>query len=97
MLREIHKMLDKADAVCHYNGTRFDIPTLNKEFLLHNMLRPAPYKEIDLLKVARNQFKFTSNKLDYVVNALGLGGKVKHRGHDLWLGCMNNDLECWKM
>ena len=33
MLKEIHKLLDQADAVVHYNGSRFDIPTLNKEFL----------------------------------------------------------------
>jgi hypothetical protein len=96
MLRAIHKMLDQADAIVHYNGTRFDIPTLNKEFLLHDMIRPSPSKEIDLLRIARNQFKFTSNKLDYVVQALKLGAKVKHRGHELWLGCMNNDQGCWK-
>ena len=29
MLKRIHKMLDEADAVVHYNGLRFDIPTLN--------------------------------------------------------------------
>jgi DNA polymerase elongation subunit (family B) len=96
MLRAIHKLLDQADALVHYNGTRFDIPTLNKEFLLHGMTRPSPSKEIDLLRVTRNQFKFTSNKLDYVVRALNLGEKVKHRGHELWLGCMNNDPDCWK-
>ena len=96
MLRAVHRMLDQADAIVHYNGLRFDIPTLNKEFLLHNMVRPSPSKEIDLLKVARGQFKFVSNKLDYVVRALNLGEKVKHRGHELWLGCMQNDPKCWE-
>ncbi len=37
MLAGIHKLLDEADAVIHYNGKRFDIPSLNKEFLLHGM------------------------------------------------------------
>ena len=96
MLRAIHRLLDSADAVVHYNGSRFDIPTLNKEFLLHGMKRPAPYKEIDLLRAVRGQFKLTSNKLDYVVQALGLGSKFKHRGLELWLGCMNNDKSCWQ-
>ena len=36
MLKGIHGLLDAADAVIHYNGTKFDIPTLNKEFLLHS-------------------------------------------------------------
>ena len=34
MLANVHALLDQADAVVHYNGSRFDIPILNKEFLL---------------------------------------------------------------
>ena len=96
MLRIIHRLLDSADAVVHYNGSRFDIPTLNKEFLLHGMLRPSPYKEIDLLRTIRAQFRFTSNKLDYVCKQLGIGEKVKHKGLELWLECMNDDKAAWK-
>lgn len=96
MLLEIHALLDEADAVIHYNGTKFDIPTLNKEFLLHGLPPPAPYKQIDLLKTARNQFKFPSNKLDYVAKALGFDGKVKHIGHELWINCMAGNKQSWK-
>lgn len=95
MLREIHKLLDGADAVVHYNGTKFDIPTLNKEFLLYGLSPPAPYKQIDLLKTAKTQFKFPSNKLDYVARALKLGKKTQHIGHELWIKCMNGDEEAW--
>lgn len=97
MLRYIHRLLNEADAVVHYNGTKFDIPTLNKEFISHGFTPPAPYKQIDLLRVARNQFKFPSNKLDYVANALGLGTKIRHIGHDLWVNCMANNPEAWNM
>lgn len=96
MLRRIHKLLSDADAVIHYNGTKFDIPTLNKEFLLHGLSPPAPYKQIDLLKTARQQFKFPSNKLDYVAQALGVKRKVKHRGHELWIKCMERDKDAWE-
>lgn len=96
MLKEIHKLLDEADAVVHYNGTRFDIPTLNKEFVLFGMPPPAPYKQIDLLRVGRNKFKFPSNKLDYVSRALGLRGKHVATTFDLWVKCMNKDPEAWK-
>lgn len=95
MLKKIHKLLDEADAVIHYNGTKFDIPTLNKEFLLQGMTPPAPYKQIDLLRVARNQFKFPSNKLDYVAKALGVGQKVRHPGHELWVKCMAGNQDAW--
>lgn len=96
MLKRIHALLDEADAVIHYNGTKFDIPTLNKEFLLHGVSPPAPYKQIDLLKVARSQFRFPSNKLDYVAQALGVGSKTKHAGHELWIRCLNKEPEAWK-
>jgi DNA polymerase elongation subunit (family B) len=96
MLRKIHILLDQADAVIHYIGSKFDIPTLNKEFLLYGLAPPAPYKQIDLLKVARNTFKFPSNKLDYVAKALKLGQKTKHIGHELWIGCMNHHAKAWE-
>jgi DNA polymerase elongation subunit (family B) len=96
MLKGIHGLLESADAVIHYNGTKFDIPTLNKEFLLSKLLPPSPYKQIDLLRVVRSNFRFPSNKLDYVSQRLGLGKKHAHEGHDLWVKCMNGDKDAWK-
>jgi len=92
----MHSLLDDADVVIHYNGKKFDIPTLNKEFLLYGYAPPAPYKQIDLLRVVRSNFKFPSNKLDYVAQRLNLGKKVKHEGHELWIKCMNKDPLAWK-
>lgn len=96
MLKRIHSLLDKCDAVVHYNGTRFDIPTLNKEFLEASMSPPAPYQQIDLLKTARQRFRFPSNKLDYVSRALGIGQKEKHEGFELWIKCMEKDKAAWE-
>ena len=95
MIRRIRNMLNQADAVIHYNGSKFDIPTLNREFLMLDMTPPAPYKQIDLLKTVRRQFRFTSNKLDYVARQLGIGAKTQHKGVELWLGCMRKDPESW--
>jgi len=96
MLAKAHALLSEADVVVHYYGTRFDIPVLNKEFLLHGFSPPAPFKQIDLCKVARRQFKFASNKLDWIAQSLGLGQKVRHKGFELWVECMRNDPEAWK-
>lgn len=96
MLKGIHALVSEADVVVHYNGTKFDMPTLNKEFLLYDIPPPAPYKQVDLLKQVRSQFRFPSNKLDYVAQRLGLGQKVKHEGHELWVACMAGDPEAWK-
>lgn len=91
MLAAAHALLSEADVVMHYNGRRFDIPHLNREFVLAGMLPPEPFADIDLLTVARSQFKFQSNKLEHVSQQLGLGGKVKHEGFDLWRKVLGGD------
>jgi hypothetical protein len=96
MLGYMHGLLCEADAVVHYNGKKFDMPTLNKEFIKAGMSPPDPYDQIDLLQVARKRFRFASNKLDHVANELGLGQKVKHIGHELWVQCMNGVDEAWQ-
>jgi len=95
MLERVHKLLDEADAVIHYNGSSFDVPRLNREFLIHGLGPPAPYRQIDIYRVVKATFGFASKKLDFVLKELGLEGKEKHRGMDLWKGCMNQDPECW--
>lgn len=97
MLEAVWSLLDEADVICHYNGTRFDIPTLNKEFLKYDMPPPSPYQQIDLLATARRQFRLASNKLDYVAGYLGVGGKMQHKGMDLWTGCMDGNEKDWKI
>lgn len=96
MLQGIHDLIDEADACVHYNGRKFDMPTLNGEFLRHDLKPPATYKDIDLLLTARKRFKLASNKLDYVAQHLGLGAKVKHRGMELWRDCMAGDDKAWR-
>jgi len=96
MIKKLHSLLEEADVVIHYNGTRFDIPTVNKEFLLQGMTPPSSYHEIDLLRTVRRRFRFSSNKLDYVAQQLGLGAKTQHMGMGLWRGCMDGDEKCWK-
>jgi DNA polymerase elongation subunit (family B) len=97
MVREMWKLLDEADLVIHYNGKKFDIPTLNKEFVLLGMGPPSPYRQIDLINTCRSQFRFASNKLDFICQQLGLGGKVQHKGMALWVGCMEGRKSDWKM
>lgn len=96
MLEQIHELLTKADAVVHYNGEKFDIPTLNKEFVIAGMAPPSTYRQIDLMKTCKAQFRFTSNKLDYVAQALGLGAKTQHKGMELWTECMAFQKSAWE-
>lgn len=96
MVKELHELLSEADVVVHYNGDKFDLPVLNREFLLYGMPPPEPFRSVDLLRTIRKRFRFVSNKLDHVVQELNLGKKEKHEGHELWLKCMNQDDKAWK-
>lgn len=89
MLGRMHRLLNEADIVVHYNGLKFDIPTLNKEFISLGFSPPAPYKQIDCLKEVKRMFRFQSNKLDFVSQALDIGAKVQHEGFELWIKCMD--------
>lgn len=95
MVKFAWQLLDKADIVMHYNGARFDIPHLNREFVEQKLTPPSPYKQLDLLQTARRKFNFPHNKLEYVAEALGVGNKVEHEGFKLWLKCMQGDTEAW--
>jgi DNA polymerase elongation subunit (family B)/predicted RNA-binding Zn-ribbon protein involved in translation (DUF1610 family) len=91
MLEELHRVMEDADIIITYNGNRFDLPTLNKEFLLNGFKPPAPYKSVDLYPVVKRKFRFASNKLDHVAQQLGLGQKIIHSGFQMWIDVMNGD------
>lgn len=95
MLKHIHNLLHEADVVVTHNGIKFDLPTLNKMFILRGMKPPSPYKQVDTLSICRRMFRFESNKLDYVAQQLGLGNKVKHSGFELWINAMKDDPDAW--
>lgn len=90
------ELLDQADAVCTYNGKKFDLPVLRRDFVLHGLTPPKTYYSIDLYRDIRSQFRFASNKLDFVTQQLGLGGKVRHKGMELWSGCMGGKVTSWE-
>lgn len=81
--QEIWQFVDACDVLIAHNGEKFDIPRLNTRFLLNDLFPPLSYQSIDTLKLARRKFAFSSNKLDYIAQILGLGGKIK-TDFDLW-------------
>ena len=95
MVKEIWKLLGEADAVVHYNGSKFDIPYLNMEFVRHKLGPPSPYKQIDLYKFVKKSFSFPSKKLVYVSREFGLEGKIEHEGFALWKKCIDKDPDAW--
>lgn len=96
LLQSAHDLMGQADAICHYNGSSFDIPVLNTELIKHGFKPPSPAKQLDLLKVVWRNFRFASSKLDFVASQLGLGSKIRHSGPKLWLDCMAGKPDAWR-
>lgn len=93
MLAAAWDLLHEADIVVHFNGKSFDTPHLNRELAEAGLLPPSPFKQVDLCHVARKMFRFPSNKLDYVSQALDLDGKMETGGFGLWVRVLEGDRE----
>jgi DNA polymerase elongation subunit (family B) len=96
LVAQAREVMHEADVLVHYNGKRFDVPHLNREILLAGMAPPAPYRQLDLYETVKKRFRFPSNKLAHVSQALGLEGKVQHSGFSLWVRCMEGDPAAWR-
>lgn len=91
MIEELWRLLDEADIIVTYNGKSFDVPHINREFILLGLTPPQPYAHVDLYNTVRSKFKFMSGKLGWVVQVLDLGGKMAHEGFNLWKSVLAGD------
>lgn len=89
-------LLDEADWVITYNGRRFDLPHIRREFLQLGYRPPSPWIDVDLLPVMRKEFKFLSNRLGFITEQLGLDTKTDTGGFTTWLKVMDGDPAAWK-
>lgn len=92
---ELWKLFNIADIIVAHNGDAFDIKRANARFLVHGLAPPPIIKTQDTLKMARQRFKFSSNKLNDLGKSLGLGQKLTHSGIDLWIRCIAGEMEAW--
>ena len=97
LMRKLWKLYDQADAVMAYNGDSFDQKKAWTRMSYHDLGPCSPYIELDPLKMMRQKFKLTSNKLDFVAKYYGIGAKLPHQGLHTWDGCEDNDPEAWEV
>lgn len=88
-------LFDEAEVIVAHNGDRFDQRKARARFLVHDMMPPSPFREIDTLKVLRRKFALDSNRLDDACQQLSIGSKLPHQGKHTWLGCMSGDEKSW--
>ena len=95
LVKEIWKLLDKAEVVVGHNAKSFDVKKITARFIYHNFPPPSPYRIVDTKIEVKKVARFESNKLDDLGEQLGLGRKLDHEGWALWEGCYNGNKKSW--
>lgn len=100
LLDSLWRLLNEADFVVGQNSKRFDVKKINARFILNGLPKPSTFRQIDTLEIAKRQFGFTSNKLEYMTDKLCTVYKKlthgKFPGHKLWAECMKGNMEAWE-
>lgn len=88
ILEKIHKLFDEADIIVAHNGKKFDLKRIRARMIARGFKPHSPVRVIDTLLIARKEFAFTSNKLQYLTNLLCKNNKksshAKFPGFTLW-------------
>ena len=87
----LRELLDDDIILIHHNGDKFDLKKLNTRLVYHG-IDPLPTKilTLDTLKAAKKHFSFTSNRLDYLGQFLGIGKKIE-TSSGLWRRVLEGD------
>ncbi|WWO60244.1 exonuclease [Xanthomonas phage SB3] len=95
----LHQLLNAADFVLARNGKKFDLRKIKARLAILGFPPISPVSVIDPLLLNRNEFAFTSQKLEYttgvIVPELRKYDHGKFPGFDLWIACMQNLPGAW--
>ena len=98
LMKPLRDLLMEADIVVAQNGKKFDIRKINARLIAHGFAPPKPYRVIDTMLEARKYFAFTSQKLKYTSEFLGVPPKDEHEefpGMKLWTACLQDNPKVW--
>ncbi len=90
VLPKVWELMNEADIIVWHNGNNFDAKKLNSRFFLNGLPKPMYYKSVDTLQVAKENFGFTYNKLDWISKIVGIGRKVETE-FEWWAECHNGN------
>lgn len=99
LLVKLRDLMDEADIVVAHNGRKFDVKKINARMILAGLKPPSPFKIVDTLEIAKAQFAFTSNRLEYLADKLNTKyKKLPHSaypGFTLWSAVLAGDPKAW--
>lgn len=95
VVESLKALIDEADIIMGHNGDKFDIKWLNTQLAKHNLDPISAQKSIDTLKIAKQYFRFPSNRLDALADYLGIEERKLSTDFSLWSRCLDGDQDAW--
>lgn len=83
LVKKFADIFNSSDIIIGQNSDNFDIKWLRTRCLIHNIPLKHTVNSMDTLKMARQYFRFNSNRLDYLSKFIGNEGKTE-TGFGLW-------------
>lgn len=88
LLEKIYDLFEEADFIVAHNGRRFDLKKIRARMIARGFKPHSPVRVIDTLEIAKKEFGFTSNKLQYLTQLLckknEKSSHIKFPGFTLW-------------
>lgn len=88
LLAIVYERYNEADFICGHNARRFDHKKLRARWIARGFQPNSPVRILDTCEIAKTEFGFTSNKLQYLTNLLckkhKKSGHLKFPGFLLW-------------
>lgn len=88
LLTKLWGLLDEADVVVAQNGVKFDIKKIKARMVMAGMRPFSPVRISDTMLIAKAEFGFTSNKLEWMAGKFSTIPKRSHGkfpGFELWV------------
>lgn len=100
LLINLSELINQADVLVGFNSTNFDVKKLNTRLIINGLPQCKPFKQIDLYKIAKEKFSFTSNSLAYLSKTLVPHAEklthAKFPGTSMIKECLKGNIEAWE-
>lgn len=90
IVKRLWDLMNSAEIIAGHNVQGFDFKRCNTRFAKHNLPPITGKKFIDTLKLAKSNYSFERNTLDYICKFYGLRGKDEVTNED-WLKILKGD------
>jgi len=100
LLIHLSNLINQADVIVGFNSIKFDMKKLNTRLIINRLPQCKPVKHIDLYRIAKEKFAFTSNSLAYLSKTLTPHTEKlshsKYPGKEMIKECLRGNIDAWE-